>query len=190
MSMHYRKTIRDRVVDLLKTGLPVLGTDPQQYMALDVNQRVFPSRPDPIFDSEYPLALVYFQSENVREMTTARDVIYRVLELNVDLVHMVRDDIDDELDRLAWQTEVILLADHTMALDQVNWIELRTSLPYQQDVDGEQRRAVTRLTFAVDFWTEMHMPGTLNEFLSFGKDIIAQIGDGAESEIDQTIRES
>lgn len=188
--MHYRRTIRERVVDLLKTGLPVLGTDPQQYMALDVDQRVYASRPDPIFDSEYPLALVYFASEVIREISSARDVIFRLMELNVDLVHMVRADIDDELDRLAWQSEVILLADHTMALDQVNWIELRNVLPYQQDVDGEQRRAVTRLTFAIDYWTEMHMPGTLNEFLSFGKDIIAQIGDGAESEIDQTIRES
>lgn len=188
--MHQRKHIRTRIVELLTTGLPVLGTDPQQYMALDVGGRVYDSRPEPIFETEYPCALVYFVSETIREISAARDIIYRQMDVNVDLVHMLREHIDDELDRLAWQSEIILLADHTLGLDFVNWIELRTVLPYHPDVDGEQRRGVTRLSYAVDYWTEVHMPGTLNEFLEFGKEIVAQIGDGATSEIDQTIRSS
>jgi hypothetical protein len=188
--MHHRRYIRDRIVELLKTGLPVIGSDPQEYMALDVNQRVFSNRTEALFDSEVPCAAVYYTADAVREISTARDVIYRQLEIQVDLIHELRDGIDDALDRLAWQTEIILLGDHTLGIDYVNWIELRTTIPYQPDTEGEQRRGVARLTFLVDYWTEVHMPGTLNEFLSFGKSIVAQVGDGAESEIDQTIRES
>lgn len=187
--MHERKFIRDRAVDLLKTGIPVIGSDPQEYMALDVAGRVFPNRPEAVFESEIPCALVYFVGEAVREVSAARDVIYRQLEINVDLAHELRAGIDDELDRLAWQTEIIMLADATMGLDYVNWIELRNTLPYQPNTDGEQRRGITRLTFAVDYWTEVYVPGTLGAFLSFGKEVVAQIGDGAVSEIDQTIRE-
>jgi len=186
--MHKRRYIRDRVVKLLKTGIPILGTDPLQYMKLDVGGRVYAQRPEPLFDTEYPIALVYFASETIRDISSARDKMDRTVDMNVDLVQMMREGIDDELDRLAWQSEIILLADHTLGLDEVNWIELRTVIPYQDNVDGEHPRGITRLTFAVDYWTEMYMPGTLNEFLSFGKEITAQIGDGATAEIDQTIR--
>lgn len=186
--MHQRKLIRKRMVSMLKDGIPIEGTDPVQYMKLDVGGRVYAQRPEPVFETEYPMGLVYFASETVREVSAARDIIRRTVDVNVDLVETLRTGIEDELDRLAWQTEIILLSDHTMSLDFVNWIELSTVIPYQDNVDGEHPRGVTRLTFAVDYWTEAYMPGTLNEFLSFGKEITAQVGDGATVEIDQTIR--
>lgn len=188
--MHQRRQIRERVIELLRDGIPVLGSDPAQTMKLDVGGRIYASRPEPVFDTEYPMSLVYFASESIREVSKARDTIFRQVEINVDLVHTLREKLDDALDRLAWQAEIILLADHTLGIDWVNWCELTSVTPYQQNVDGEQSRGVTRNTYTVDYWTEAHMPGTLDEFLSFGKSIVAQVGDGAESEIDQTIRES
>jgi hypothetical protein len=188
--MHERRFIRQKIVELLKTGRPILGTSPVEYMALDVDGRVYPNRLEALFDSELPCALVYFESESVTGTSSARDVVYRRLDLNVDIVQELREDIDDELDRLAWQTEIILLSDHTLGVDFVNRIQLASTLPYRRDSDNEQKKGVSRLSFSVDYWTEIYNPGTLNEFLTFGKKIVGQVGDGAESEINQTIRES
>jgi hypothetical protein len=187
---HERRKIRDAVVAFLKNGIPLIGSSPTQYLKLDVGGRVYASRPEPIFPTEYPCALVYFVNEPVREINASRDTIDRTMAVNVDLCHLLRADLDDELDRLAWQAEIILLADHTLGLDFVNHISLSNTVPYQQNIEGEQYRGVTRLTFEADYWTERYTPGTVDEFLNFGKEITAQIGDGATTEFNQTIREA
>jgi hypothetical protein len=106
----------------------------------------------------------------------------------VDLVGLQRDGIEDLLDRLAWQTEIILLCEHTLGLDQVNMISLTTTDPYNPNTDGEQERGFSRLAFEIDYWTEVHVPGTIDEFLNYGEKIETQ--GGAFSEFETTIREA
>ncbi len=75
-----------------------------------------------------------------------------------------------------------------MGLDQLHSIELTGSLPYNPDVEGEQKRGFSRLTFGVRYWEELQDPGTLAEFLKFGEEISTP--SGAVSEFDKTIRTS
>lgn len=184
--MHQRRLIRNEIVRRLKTGVDILGTSPVEKMKLDVGGRIFASRPSPIFDTEVPCALVYFQTESC-QTNAGRNIQDRVASINIDLLQELREGLDDELDRLAWQTEIILLSDHTLGLDFVNFIELSSTTPYQDNIDGEQYRGITRLTFDVAYWTEVYSPGTLDEFLSFGKEI--KTTDGAISKINRKIRE-
>lgn len=173
---HLRIQIRKRVSDRLKA-------------TVDVGGRVFTERPTPIFKSEMPLALVYYTTEAIVAVNAAQDTYDRRLTTNVDLLHKVREGIDDFLDRLAWQVEQTMLEDTTLGdLSGVDNVKLVSSTPLDPDADGEQLAGLTRLTFEIDYHSEVYVPNSVDEFLTFGKEVVAQIGDGAKSEIDQTIR--
>lgn len=173
---HLRIQIRNRVSDRLKAGV-------------DVGERIYTERPNPVFPGELPLGLVYYTNDSVVAINAAQDTYDRRLSVNVDLLHKVREGIDDFLDRLAWQVEQTMLESSTLGdLDGVDNVKLASSVPLNPDSDGEQYAGLTRVTFDIDYHAEVFVPYSSDEFLTFGKSITAQIGDGAESEIDQTIR--
>ena len=172
--MHPRTRIRRFATTLLKAGV-------------DVGGRVYPQRPDPIFDTEYPLVLVYFNDDDVSAVNAAQDTYDRDLTLFVDIVHDVRKNIDDILDDLAWQSLMVLLKD-TQWGGCINNIKLTGETPYQQNLEGDQYRGVTRLKFKVEYDMQVHAGSVTAEFLRFGEKIDAPIGDGAVAGIDQTIR--
>jgi hypothetical protein len=173
---HLRIQIRRRVSDRLKAGV-------------DVGGRVFTERPTPIFKGEMPVVLVYYVSESIVAVNSAQDTYDRRLTMNVDLLHKVREGIDDFLDKLAWQVEQVMLEDETMgSLEGVDNTKLVSSVPLDPDSDGEQIAGLTRLTFEIDYHSYVYVPNAVDEFLEFGEKIDAPIGDGAEIEIDQTIR--
>jgi hypothetical protein len=172
--MHPRKNIRHKAVELLKAGV-------------DVGDRVYPQRPDPVFETEYPLVFTYFINDGVDAVNNAQDTYDRRITLNVDVVHDVRKDIDDILDGLAWEAFVALLQD-TRWGDLIKNIKLIGETPYQNNIDGEQYRGVTRMQFEIEYDMQVYVPNATDEFKKFGKEIDAPIGDGAVAEIDQTIR--
>jgi len=176
--MHPRKKIREHAVDLLKAGV-------------DVGNRVYAQRPDPVFEDEYPLVFVYFMRDDVSDVNAAQDTYERTCNLVVDIVHSVREEIDDILDRLAWQVFVALLQD-TQWDELIKNIKLTAETPYQNSIDAEQYRGVTRMEFAVEYDMQVYVPNATDEFLSFGEKVAAKVegGDDAEAEIDQTIRTS
>lgn len=173
---HLRIQIRRRVSDRLKA-------------TVDVGGRVFTERPTPIFKGEMPVVLVYYVSETIVNVNLAQDTYDRRLTMNVDLLHKVREGIDDFLDKLAWQVEQAMLQDETLGgLDGVDNTKLMSSVPLDPDADGEQIAGLTRLTFEIDYHTLVFVPNATAEFLEFGEKIDVPIGDGAEAEFDQTIR--
>ena len=188
--MHYRREIRRRMADRLITGIPIKGTDPVQYMTLDVGGRVHVQRVVAVENDEFPLALIHFGADPVTAHNSAKSNRDRAVVVNVDLIQLMRENIEDELDRLEWQTSIILCSDFppALGLDNVHSIELASTLPYNPDVDGEQKRGFTRMVFTVNYWEDIYTPGTLDEFLSFGEEIATP--SGAVSEFDKTIRSS
>lgn len=188
--MHYRRQIRRRISDRLTDGIPIIGTDPVQYMALDVGGRVFTQRVVDIEKTETPLAMIHFEADPVTAHNSAKDIRDRACVVNVDMVETMRDGIEDELDRLEWQAGIILCSDFppALGLDQVHSIELTNTIPYNPDAAGDQVRGFSRLVYTVKYWEEIHSPGTLDEFLEFGKEISTP--SGAVSEFDKTIRAS
>lgn len=171
--MHPRKRIRLKAVELLKAGVNVGG-------------RVYSQRPDPIFDTEYPLVLVYFSDDDVDAVNTAQDTYDRVLTLHVDIVHDVRENIDDIIDDLAWQAFIALLQD-TGWNGLIDNIKLTGESPYQNNLDGEQYRGLTRLKFKIEYDMQVFVPNSTAEFKRFGQEI--HTPDGAVAGINQTIRE-
>jgi hypothetical protein len=173
---HLRIQIRRRVSDRLKA-------------TVDVGGRVFTERPEPVFEGEMPVALVYYTNEAIVAVNAAQDTYDRRLTMNVDLLHKVRQGIDDFLDRLAWQVEQTMLEDTTLGdLDGVDNVKLVSSVPLDPDADGEQVAGLTRLTFEIDYHSYVYVPNATDEFLNFGEKIDAPIGDGATIEFNQTIR--
>ena len=172
--MHPRKNIRHKAVELLKAGV-------------DVGERVYAQRPDPVWETEFPLVFVYFMRDDVSDVNSAQDKYERNCNLVVDIAHNLRDNIDDELDRLAWQVFIILLQDTNWG-DLIKNIKLTAETPYQTSIDGDQYTGVTRMEFAVTYDMDVYVPNAADEFLSFGEKVEAPIGDGATAEIDQTIR--
>lgn len=196
--MHQRRYIRRAVWDRLKNGIPIEGTDPVQYLVLDVGGRVYSQRVIDVERTETPLALVHVENDVVTDHNASKSIRDRLCTVNVDVVGIQRGDdsnpfkenLEDELDRLEWQVSTILCSDFppALGLDFVHSIELVSTLPYNPDVEGEQERGFSRSVFAVRYYEELQSPGTLDEFLNFGKEISTP--SGAVSEFDKTIRTS
>lgn len=170
--MHPRRRIRHKAVELLKAGV-------------DVGGRVYAQRPDPVFDTEYPLVLVYFNDDDVDGVNAAQDTYDRALMLNVDIVHDVRENIDDILDDLAWQAFITMLQSTDWG-NLIDNIKLTGETPYQKDLEGEQYRGVTRLKFKIEYDMQVFVPNSTAEFKRFGQEI--RTPEGAVAPIEQTIR--
>lgn len=189
---HYRSKIREKIISMLRDGIEDYDGN---TFKLNVNGRVFDERTEAIFSSEMPCCAVYTESDEIDSVNSSRDTYDRLLSINIDIIHNSRERLDDILDDLAWQTEIILLNNPTLSLDQVHYIELAGTRTYNHNTDGQQIYGVHAMTFMVKYYSFIKSigGGTLNEFLSFGKSIDGVIegeDDKAVSEIDQTIRSS
>lgn len=184
---HYRRKIREEIVSRLLNGVP--DGDGGMFK-LDVGPRVFPQRPEALWETEYPCVLVYFEEDRIVSTSSAKDILNRDLVVNIDLIHLSRAGLDDLLDDLSWQTECILFSDLSLGLSQVNYLELETTNLFNDNTEGEQARGVSRLRFVIHYWDYALTMGrsSVSEFKSYGKEIIGQIGDGAKIEMSQTIR--
>jgi hypothetical protein len=181
--VHPRKRIRHTAVNILKTGV-------------DVGKRVYAQRPDAIQEEEYPLVCVYFTNDRVDAVNNSQSIYDRTLQLQVEIIHCVRENIDDILDDLSWQSTQSLLQDIHWPTRQrpdgeIDNIKLTGETPYNNNLDGEQYRGVTRLTFNIEYDMCITSTSGIDEFKNFGKEINAPIGndgDAAKIEFNQIIR--
>ena len=185
---HLRRTIRHQVRNLLR-----------KYV--DLSQRVYLGRPDPIWFSEEPCALVYFTDEAAEDMGSAPRKFRRTLLVTVDVLFGSRpniagdedDELDDWMDSRAFEIEYAMLHDRFLELGESNadWLHdvalLRTQ-PLQLVFEGDQKTDALRVLFNVVYDVDTVLEGSLDEFLRFNAK--HQTVGGADAEDEVIIRAS
>jgi hypothetical protein len=198
---HARTAVREYAVDLVKNNV-------------DVGGRVFANRPDPVFLSELPCALVYFSDEqnDIIGGDTMRPRVYqRNLRLNVDILveeqlrpntnKALNQAAEDLCDKLADQCERAFFNDHLFAKSlpdydaNTNWniglllgSRLAATTPYNTDSDGETRIVAQRLQWELPYDTALQGDKKYKNFLSYKADIIRINSD--EDTVDRVLREA
>lgn len=136
---HVRKSIRDRMESILKTGVT------------SVSNRVYASRVYPLTGPDLPALAVYTASESSNLQTMGVRTLARELSLNVDAYVRVNDTFDDTIDALCVEIEETIAADYTL-----NGLVKDTILTSTEiDFDGEAERpvGVARLTYTIRYVT-------------------------------------
>lgn len=151
-----RIEIRNRLVELYK-----------QY--IDVGERVFPSRPNPLFFDELPAVLVYFSREQVDTPDSEPRYFIRRLEVNTDIIYFGNPTaVDDFLDSRAYEAEAAINADRYLGLSE--WFResrLLSTIPVEIQREGDQNIASIRLVHEFTYETETFSGVTIDEFLRF-----------------------
>jgi hypothetical protein len=136
---HVRKSIRDRMESILKTGVT------------SVSNRVYASRVYPLTGPDLPALAVYTASESSGLQTMGVRTLARELSLSVDAYVRVNDTFDDTIDALCVEIEETIAADYTL-----NGLVKDTILTSTEiDFDGEAERpvGVARLTYTIRYVT-------------------------------------
>lgn len=149
--------------------------------------RIYPQRPDPFYDTEYPCVFVNFGQEQ-SESSESNDNYKNDAVLNINIVHGSKENLEDILDRLEWEVVSTILKRDVDWPEWVEWVKYSGSQPYQNEDDGEVYRGVSLVTFSIRYDFDIIEPFAAEEFLSFGT--IIETNGGAISEINQTIRSS
>lgn len=180
---HVRRLIRHQIRALVK-----------KYT--DLSGRVFLGRPDPIWISEQPCALVYFSDEVAEDLNTAPQRFLRTLQVTVDVLQGQRpdltsdiegtippmltgegdDELDDWMDSRAFEIEYAILHDMYLELGEskTEWLQKVTlvrSQPLLMVFEGDQKIGALRVQFNIEYETDSDLYGTLDEFLRFNSEI-------------------
>lgn len=176
---HLRKLIRNRVRELLKSGVMI-------------NERVYCSRPLPIFLDELPICLVYFTNEDAEHKNTAPRSYTRKLTLVVEVLHNIGETeretgMDDFLDSRAFEIEFALCEDRFLGLPGIvqDTVMLRTE-PINLGFEGNMTCASIRTFWEITYVSDFNYQGILDEFLRFNTKYNSL--NGAQAEDMVTIR--
>lgn len=174
-----RIVIRNKAKELLKENV-------------DVAERVFCSRPKPLFLTELPACLIYFTNEEADDGDTRPREYEKKLMLVTEVVHRlesVRDNaLDDFLDSRAWEIEQTFFADRFMGLKGlVNDITLKSTEALNIQIEGDADIASERLVWEIQYYQEAFNNGELDEFLKFITEY--KPTNNADAEDNVTIRE-
>lgn len=185
---HRRRIIRHRVRQLIRQWVDV------------ASDKVFISRPNPVFVNEVPCILIYFTEEPSDNKTSAPKRYVRDLNLVVEIMHRDRENItddedfelDDFLDSRAYEVEFAILHERYLGLDpeEYEWlheVDLTSTMPATLVFEGDQRVAALRVVFSVKYETDYDESIRLDEFLKFTSKYETTIGAEAEDRV--TIRE-
>lgn len=182
---HRRRVIRHRVRDLLK-----------QYV--DVGQKVYMSRPHPIWISQLPCILAYMAEEPADGKSSEPRYFMRDLHMNIDILHMDRpniagdedNELDDFLDSRAFEVEWALLHERWLGLgEDAQWlhdVNLVNTTAVEMIFEGDQTVQALRQTFQFRYETIALPHITLDEFLKFQAKY--RVGDDVEETDFVTIR--
>ena len=189
MAIHRRTLIRERIVELYKKFI-------------DVKERVYPSRPDPIFLTEQPVVLVYFENEPNDDKDSEPRYENRILTVHSDIIvyEMPAEETERFLDSRAFEAEAAWTADRYLAPSPFQelgkWLRntrLTDTVPVNVDGGGDRIFKSLRLVHTVEYETPafIHDPTSENdaitEFLRFKAEY--ETTDGAKAKDQVTIRE-
>ncbi len=120
---------------------------------VDVGGRVFMSRPNPLFVAELPAQMVYFVAEPADHKNSGPRIYDRELMVHIDtVVGGELENVDDVLDRLAFETEVILLGNRTMD-DLVHEVSIVDTRPVSLEFEGDNTYAAIRQIMMIEYET-------------------------------------
>ena len=146
-----RKTIRNKVVEILKGNITEIGDS------------VFPSASVPPWHTELPVILVYAQKETATEYAIAPKELERDLdiaieivatgpEVNIELVSPgANKTLEDTLDDIAEKVERLLNVDDSLQDTVSDSILTNTELEY--DASGGSPIGSCRLTYSITYFT-------------------------------------
>lgn len=170
---HPRIEIRKRVKEFLD-------------VCVDVGGRIFVSRPLPMWLSEVPTVLVYFNSEEMDDENTRPKQYKRTLELVIEVLQRQENNIDDFLDSRAYEIEYALNSVEYLGLSWVEDVTPLRTIPAVVSGDGNELTQSLRLFYQVVYRFIPEINVDVKEFLKFVTDY--ETTDGAKATDSVTIR--
>ncbi len=150
--MHKRKEIRKFVSELLAT-------------AVDVGTRIYPHRPDPVFQVELPAVLIDFGIEVTDHEETAPRIYNRKMPLIIDVQSVFTlESVEETFDKYLTQIENALVRDREMG-GLVFEVSLLSISQLQINPEGDIPVGGQRLIFEIEY--ESPIPLDSNDFGDF-----------------------
>ena len=149
---HPRTTIRDALVDRLKTKV-------DDVFLTDAGDKIYGSRSKPLFDQFLPAILVYARNENVIEERFASDGFgptKRELDIAFEAVVLGGEEVDTALDKIAEQIENAFDG-WEMPTRKADVLKLK-STEIDISIDGSKIYGAVRLTYTITYYTTSKEP--------------------------------
>jgi hypothetical protein len=159
---HARTDIRVAVVTKLKA-----------FIDSGLREKLYLSRPDPLFLPELPAILVYYKNEDTKVIVGAENfpkLYERILSLTIDIIIEGAEDPDTALDRIAAQIEACFYDDPTFG-DLCYGCRLFNTVPVSIEAEGDRSIECQRLTWQITYESKAYLDRRINEFLEFHADI-------------------
>ena len=183
---HARKAIRNAVVNIL-LGEPQADALNPVYPITLVEDRIYPNRPTPAFESELPCISVYTPSESSepRDGEKLPKHYDRKLEVIIELLLQAEDGFDDSVDDICEQIENLLLYRWYLK-DPISEVETADNLVMKRSEivfmgeDVKNIVAAARITLEVTYNQDVLFPSIPDDFDSMKVDynIDSATGDG------------
>jgi len=140
MSVHPRKIIRDRAVDILNEKT-------------DAGKNVVANQIIPEWIEDLPAVLVYTRSESIEEYAAAPRELKRDLSLTLEIIAEGTNEVatSDKLDAIALQIEEIFHKDDTLGCAGISK-SILSSVDFDFDGSGNSSVGSCRLTYDVTYY--------------------------------------
>lgn len=159
---HARTDIRVAIAKKLK-----------EFIEPGMKEKIFLSRPNPLFLPELPAILLYYKNED-NQVTVGNEnfpkAYERILSLNVDIIVEGEEDPDTALDRLAAQVEACFYDEPTFG-GICYGCRLFNTIPVSIEAEGDRSIECQRLTWQVKYESKAYLDRRISEFLQFHADI-------------------
>lgn len=137
---HERKSIRQNLVTILKSGVP------------SVSNRVYPQRKIPVPTSKLPAILVYTTNENNNDIDNVN--VKRMLSISVEIQDQGTDEItvSEQLDDLASAVEIAIQNN-----ERLNDIAVTTTLRRTQEAFADEGKTIfggVKMDYECVYYTE------------------------------------
>ncbi len=148
---HPRTTIRDALVDRLKTKV-------DDVFLTDAKDKIYGSRSKPLFDQFLPAILVYARNENILEerfTTDGHGATKRELDVAIEAVMLGNEEIDNALDNIAAQIE-FAFDGWEMPTRKADIMKLK-STEIDISIDGSKIYGAIRLNYSITYYTKQNL---------------------------------
>lgn len=160
---HGRTDIRLAIANKLK-----------QFIDKGMTDKIFLSRPNPLFLPELPAILVYYKNEEAN-VTVGNEnfpkAYERQLQINIDIIVEGEEDPDTILDKYALQVEACFFDDPRFG-GICYGCRLLSTIPISIETEGDRNIECQRLTWLVKYESNAYLDRRIDEFLQFHADIV------------------
>lgn len=171
---HPRKLIRDKVTNLMK-------------FYVDIDERVFNSRPNPIWLQEVPVMLVYYVDEEADSQDRRPPIYKRELDIVCEVLQRQVNNVDEYLDSRAFEIEYAMEAYDFLDLIFVERVDLIRTQPTTINASGNEFIESVKVYHKITYKWIPEVVVDIKEFLKFENKI--RTTEGAEATDLVTIRQ-